>query len=160
MFDKNKDGSCFSMRPHLPDNLFQITKNDTIGLMSLDSSGNASFEGSVVAKDYTTNIGVHLNDLHRFNPYTASANGVCSNALLVSTIPYDDANKPQIASINSTTALPSGFRFGVRLVFVLDPNNIMVVLIGRGMAGDSAGLNIWLNQYTVGGTWSGWKALS
>ena len=52
------------MRPHLPDNLFQITKNDTIGLMSLDSSGNASFEGSVVAKDYVTDTGVRLKDLN------------------------------------------------------------------------------------------------
>lgn len=148
------------MRPILNANILQITKNDSIELMGLDSSGNVRFSGTTTATDFIATSGVRLSDLYRFNIFSASANGICSNALLISTTPYDDVNKPQIASINSTASLPSGFRFGVRLVFVLDPNNIMVVLIGRGMTGDSAGLNIWLNQYTVGGSWSGWKALS
>lgn len=64
IFDKNKDGSCFTMRPYLTNNLFQITKNDSIGLMSLDSSGNVSFEGSVTAKDYVTDTGVSLKGLN------------------------------------------------------------------------------------------------
>lgn len=64
IFDKNKDGSYFTLRPHLPTNLLQITKNDSIGLMSLDSSGNVSFEGSVTAKDYVTDTGVSLKGLN------------------------------------------------------------------------------------------------
>ncbi|MCI7492040.1 MAG: hypothetical protein MSA91_04515 [Lachnobacterium sp.] len=144
----------------MSNNIFQITKNDSIELMKLDTSGNVNFSGAATSTDFITTSGVRFSDLYKFNIFSASANGICSNALLISTTPYHDVNKPQIASIHSTAALPSGFRFGVRLVFVLDPNNIMVVLIGRGMAGDSAGLNIWLNQYAVGGSWSGWKALS
>ena len=160
IFDKNKDGSYFTMRPHLPSNLFQITKNDVIGLISLDSSGNVGVKGSVAAKDYVTDIGVSLNDLYRFNPYSATVNGICSDALLISTTSYHDYNRPQIVSIQNTSSLPPNCRFGIRLVFVLDSNNVMVVIIGRGIASESAGLNIWLNQYTVSSGWAGWKALS
>lgn len=160
IYPSTQDGTNFTMRPILNANILQITKNDSIELMGLDTSGNVNFSGAVTSTDFITTTGVYLSDLYKFNIFSAFANGICSNALLISTTQYTDVNKPQIASIHSTTALPSGFRFGVRLVFVLDPYNIMVVLIGRGMAGDSAGLNIWLNQYTVGGSWSGWKALS
>lgn len=160
IYPSTQDGTNFTMRPILSNNIFQITKNDIIELMRLDTSGNVNFSGAATSTDFITTTGVYLSDLYKFNIFSAMANGICSNALSISTTQYADVNKPQIASIHSTTALPSGFRFGVRLVFVLDPDNIMVVLIGRGVAGDLAGLNIWLNQYTVGGTWCGWKALS
>ena len=80
IFDKNKDGSYFTLRPYLPTNLFQITKNDTTGLMNLDSSGNVKISGSVSAKDFTTDKGISLTDLSNSifvaQTYVSFTNGI------------------------------------------------------------------------------------
>lgn len=41
-FGKNADGSFFTLRPYLPGNIMQITKNDSANLFSVDTSGNGS----------------------------------------------------------------------------------------------------------------------
>lgn len=41
-FGKNADGSFFTLRPILSQNILQITKNDQIGLVNIDSRGNIS----------------------------------------------------------------------------------------------------------------------
>lgn len=46
-FGTNKDGSFFTLRPILSNNLFQLTKNDSVGLMNIDSSGNFSVNGEL-----------------------------------------------------------------------------------------------------------------
>lgn len=46
-FPKNADGSVFTFRPYLPNNLMQITKNDTSGLLSVDTSGNTEIAGGL-----------------------------------------------------------------------------------------------------------------
>lgn len=128
--------------------------------MSIDTSGNVAVQGLTTAKDFVMTDGTSLDLIKKFNVFSASSNGICNDALYVHPSQFNDANKPQIVSIQNTSNLPDGIRFGVRLVFVLDANNFIVVLIGRGIAGAKEGLNIWMNQYTVGGTWTGWKALS
>ena len=41
-FGKNADGSFFTLRPYLPSNIMQITKNDSTSLFSVDTSGNGT----------------------------------------------------------------------------------------------------------------------
>lgn len=47
IFGKNADGSHFTLRPVLAQNLFQITKNDTAALLNIDSNGNLSANGEL-----------------------------------------------------------------------------------------------------------------
>lgn len=46
-FPKSADGSVFTFRPYLPNNLMQITKNDTSSLLSVDTSGNTEIAGGL-----------------------------------------------------------------------------------------------------------------
>ena len=41
-FGKNAYGSFFTFRPYLPDNILQVTKNDSTSLFSIDTFGNGS----------------------------------------------------------------------------------------------------------------------
>lgn len=56
-FPKNADGSVFTFRPWLPQNLMQITKDDASNLLSVDTSGNTDIgggltvTGSIVSRD-------------------------------------------------------------------------------------------------------------
>lgn len=47
IFGKNADGSHFTLRPLLSGNLFQLTKNDAVGLLNIDSNGNFSVNGEL-----------------------------------------------------------------------------------------------------------------
>lgn len=46
-FPKNADGSVFTFRPWLPQNLMQITKDDASNLLSVDTSGNTDIGGGL-----------------------------------------------------------------------------------------------------------------
>ena len=46
-FPKNADGSVFTFRPWLPNNLIQITKDDASNLLSVDTSGNTDINGGL-----------------------------------------------------------------------------------------------------------------
>ena len=46
-FPKSADGSVFTFRPYLPNNLMQITKDDKTGLLSVDTSGNTEINGGL-----------------------------------------------------------------------------------------------------------------
>ena len=46
-FPKNADGSVFTFRPWLPQNLMQITKDDASNLLSVDTSGNTDIGGDL-----------------------------------------------------------------------------------------------------------------
>lgn len=46
-FDTNADGSWFALRPYLPNNILQITKNDSSSLFMIDSAGNVTIEGEI-----------------------------------------------------------------------------------------------------------------
>lgn len=59
IFAKNADGTFFTMRPVLSQNIFQITKNDAHSLFLLTSAGAATFAGNVVAP----NISAALKDI-------------------------------------------------------------------------------------------------
>lgn len=59
-FNKNADGSFFTFRPILSQNLLQITLNDAVGIMNIFSDGNVTFKGNVT--DLTDNIS--LKSLH------------------------------------------------------------------------------------------------
>mgnify|MGYP004507874479 CR=1 FL=1 len=47
-FGKNADGSFFTLRPYLPNNILQITKNDSTSLFSVDTSGNGTLGGKQI----------------------------------------------------------------------------------------------------------------
>ena len=47
IFGKNADGSKFTLRPVLGQNLFQLTKNDTNALLNIDTNGNLSVAGEL-----------------------------------------------------------------------------------------------------------------
>lgn len=46
-FPKSADGSVFTFRPYLPNNLMQITKDDKTSLLSVDTSGNTEINGGL-----------------------------------------------------------------------------------------------------------------
>lgn len=50
-FPRSADGTIFTFRPYLPNNLMQITKNDTSSLLSVDTSGNTEVAGGLVVTD-------------------------------------------------------------------------------------------------------------
>lgn len=50
-FPKSADGSVFTFRPYLPNNLMQLTKNDNSSLLSVDTSGNTEVAGGLVVTD-------------------------------------------------------------------------------------------------------------
>ena len=64
IFGRNQDGSCFTFRPIMSQNILQLTKNDSSGLMNLYSNGNVSFSG-----DISTGSGVSLNSHTHDNRY-------------------------------------------------------------------------------------------
>ena len=47
-FGKNADGSYFTLRPYLPNNIMQITKNDNTSLFSVDTSGNGTLGNNTI----------------------------------------------------------------------------------------------------------------
>lgn len=59
-FDNNADGSFFTFRPILNENILQITKNDAVGIVNIDSSGNFNISG-----DFTNGNGISLNSLNK-----------------------------------------------------------------------------------------------
>lgn len=61
-FDKNADGSYFTFRPYRPNNVMQVTKNDTTGLLTIDSDGKiTSIEGKVVSTGSLVNELVNIS---------------------------------------------------------------------------------------------------
>lgn len=61
-FDKNADGSYFTFRPYRPNNVMQVTKNDTTGLLTIDSDGKiTSIEGKVVSTGSLVNEFVNIS---------------------------------------------------------------------------------------------------
>ena len=50
-FPKSDDGSVFTFRPYLPNNLMQITEDDKTSLLSVDTSGNTEIAGGLVVTD-------------------------------------------------------------------------------------------------------------
>lgn len=65
IFDKNADGSFFSARPLLSSNIFQITKNDTTSLVTIDSSGK------VDVPELNTKIGTNTRLVNPLNNQVA-----------------------------------------------------------------------------------------
>ena len=50
-FPRSADGTIFTFRPWLPNNLIQITKNDASNLLSVDTSGNTDIYGGLTVTD-------------------------------------------------------------------------------------------------------------
>lgn len=65
IFDTNQDGSYFTFRPYLSNNILQITKNDATSLLSIDCNGISTFSNRVMAAAFGMNnvkatfLGVH-----------------------------------------------------------------------------------------------------
>nr|DAG22728.1 MAG TPA: hypothetical protein [Caudoviricetes sp.] len=84
-FGKNADGSFFTLRPYLPDNVLQVTKNDSIRLFDIDTSGN----GFLGTNQIITSGNIGSQSVN----YAHSAGG--ANA---ATKAYQDGNGADIAS--------------------------------------------------------------
>lgn len=148
-FDTNQDGSFFTFRPHLVQNILQITKNDNTSLMSINSSGEASFAGEVHSSNITSINDTISNHTLRINNNSNSIDSLNSKIKIyefASTdgsqfnndfLSIDLGNRyssnhmrsafylPNASFLNTPTGMP-GNCSGIREVYWIDSKNVFV----------------------------------
>ena len=137
-FDNNADGSYFTLRPYLPQNMIQITKNDSISLLNIYSDGTIKSKGNR-----------NINDL-----VVAYANEI-TNVLLVDTSVSESVLNNAGIVTSATPNKPSDMDYGLREVLWISKNKIIIRITGVDTSGLPA---IWINRYN-GTDWATWRKL-
>lgn len=137
-FYNNADGSHFTFRPFLPENVLQITKNDTEALLDIHSDGTIQTKGNrnindlvVAYKNVVTNI-YHVD--------ISTSESPLNNAGIVT---------------SATPNKPSDMDYGIREVLWVAQNKVIIRVTGVDTSGMPA---IWINRYD-GTNWTTWRKL-
>ena len=137
-FDNNADGSYFTIRPYLPENMLQITKNDTDSLLDIYSDGTITGKGGKCINDLTIAYKNVIKDT--LNIHTQISESKLNNAGLVTP---------------SSSGAPSDMECGIREVIWIAKNKVIVRITGIDTSGMPA---IWLGRYN-GTDWAVWRKL-
>lgn len=156
-FGKNADGSNFTFRPILSENLLQITNSDRMGVAQFYSDGRFS----------SSKIGETDHSIGRLSSWIPSISGrinnTSSDALEINyTNAFADVNKPAFVGKDFSKNLPSDFHYGIKQVFILETGNAVVLLLGRGnSASDAKGLypKAYIATYVNNYGWQFWYSL-
>lgn len=133
-FDKNADGSYFTFRPYRTNNVMQVTKNDTTGLLTIDSDGKiTSIEGRVVSTGSLVNEFVNISA-------TVPANSIKTITKSLTKTGY------AFLGISGWSVAINAAWFLIPLS-VIYQNNQLVVNIGNVGSSQQSG------QITIGVTW-------
>lgn len=139
-------------------NNFQITKNDIVPFMVLDTSGNFGFYGTATATDFITNSGASLNSVYNFEKnirtYTVQKNfTLASTATGTLTVTRKDLGLPSSSKILSVTVhkqSPTIYQFFDYSYDLVWNGNTVVVIYGYNGHTTSAIQNFEINILAVG----------
>ena len=137
-FDNNADGSYFTIRPYLPENMLQITKNDSVSLLNIYSDGTIKTKGNRNINDLVVAYANVVTDIHHVD-------------INISESPSNNAGVVTSATPNK----PSDMDYGIREVLWVAKNKVMIRVTGVDTSGMPA---IWLNRYD-GTNWTTWRKL-
>ena len=138
-FDDNADGSHFTIRPYLPQNMLQITKNDKEALLDIHSDGTIKGKGNR-----------NINDL-----VVAYKNVVTTDIFSVDINTSESSLNDAGIVTSATPNKPSDMEYGIREVLWVAQNKVIIRVTGVDTSGMPA---IWLNRYD-GTNWTTWRKL-
>ena len=138
-FDDNADGSHFTIRPYLPQNMLQITKNDKEALLDIHSDGTIKGKGNR-----------NINDL-----VVAYKNVVTTDIFSVDINTSESSLNDAGIVTSATPNKPSDMEYGIREVLWVAQNKVIIRVTGVDTSGAPA---IWLNRFN-GTDWATWRKL-
>ena len=155
-FGKNSDSSFFTFRPILSSNILQITKNDAISLVSIDTNGNIDISGEINSPT--------LKKMAEQMNFCKGSDRLLTDILNIN---FKDSNNEsnyygvvgtEDASTLINSPVTSGAFYAYREVLTIkSPRQNYKTIIRLTEAYPAPG-RIWINAYNPdSSSWSGWK---
>ena len=103
---------------------------------------------------YELNTGIE--NLNLFNIFTSNTRYIFDALSIIVTDPYHTTNAPCIVDRSVTGNMPTDCAWGIRMVYWVNLNSVIVQIIGITIEGTA--VSIWLNGYNQD-HWIGWKKM-